>query len=361
MKICFIGDGESVHNHFMIDWFVKHKHNVVFLTDTPVGGVHCPVHQVAPKKRGGFMRHWRASRKVKKFIKQWKPDIVHAHNVTGYGYWGALCGFHPFVLTAWGSDLMIEVHKNAIVREAVRYALRKADLITADAKSLAETAEDLARNNADVRELQWGVYPKEFDRERAPQTRAKYRQDADYVFVSNRRPRPIYNIDVIVRAFARALPQMKGARLVVIGDDHQSDDLRRLAEHVCAEQFITFTGWLDRTEMVNALLASDCYISVPSSDSTPLSLLEAFAARLPVIVSDLPAMHEWVMQGENGMIVRSNHESQLTQAMIRAFKNPQACAQWGLANRKLVEKRGDRNNEMNKLLSWYQELLDKNN
>ena len=358
MKICYIGDGESVHNHFMIDWFVKNGHDVAFLTDTPVEGIHCPVHQVAPKERNGAWRHWRASRRVKKFIKQWKPDIVHAHNVTGYGYWGALSGFHPFVLTAWGSDLMIEIHRNALVREMVRYSLRKADFITADAKSLSEIAADLARNNADVRELQWGVRLKEFDRELDPQVCANYRQDAQYVFVSNRRLRPIYNIDVIVRAFARALPQMRGSRLIVIGDDEMSDDMRSLAEHVCAAEFITFTGWLDRKDMIDALLSSDCYISVPSSDSTPVSLLEAFAARLPVVVTDLPAMHEWVMQGDNGMIVRPNHEAQLTQAMIRAFKNPKACKQWGQTNRKVVEERGNRNQEMKKLLGWYQEAIE---
>ncbi|MBZ0257090.1 glycosyltransferase, partial [bacterium] len=252
MRICYIGDGESVHNHFMIDWFVKHKHEVVFLTDTPVEGIHCEVHQVAPKERGGVMRHWRASRHVKKFIKKWKPDIVHAHNVTGYGYWGALCGFHPFFLTAWGSDLMIEVHRNAMVRTMVRYSLRKADVITADAKSLCETADDLSRNNADIRELQWGVHLKEFDHEVDAEVRAKFHQQEEYLFISNRRLRPIYNIDVIVRAFARALPQMRGSRLLVIGEDEMSDDLRRLAAHVCADEFITFTGWLDRKDMVDA-------------------------------------------------------------------------------------------------------------
>lgn len=36
-----------------------------------------------------------------------EPDILHAHYVTNYGLFGALCNFNPFVITAWGSDILI--------------------------------------------------------------------------------------------------------------------------------------------------------------------------------------------------------------------------------------------------------------
>lgn len=359
MRIAYIGDGRAVHNRFMVEWFVKQGHEVMFLTDSPPDSFPCAVEQVAPSSGGGAMRHWKASGKVKKILRQWKPDILHAHIITGYGYWGAMSGFHPFVATAWGSDLMIEVHKNALVRKMVQYTLNRADLITADAKALCETADEYAKPGADIRILQWGVELGEFDAPLDETLRARFRKDADYLFISNRRLLPILNIDVIVRAFARALPQMRGSRLLVVGEGSELEALKRLADMVCVSDFIDFAGRLPRREFAAALRSADCFVSVPSSDSTPLSLLEAFAARQPVIVSDLPAMYEWVQQGENGLIVRANHEAQLTQAMIRMNHYPDTGRQWGELNRSTVGERGERNREMKKLLGWYQELIDK--
>ncbi|MBI1389451.1 MAG: glycosyltransferase [bacterium] len=358
MRICYIGDGGSVHNQFMIEWFAARGHDILFLTDVlPPHPWPCETVQVASRESGGFWRHRKATHRVKKEIRRWKPDVVHAHNVTGYGYWGAGCGFHPFVLTAWGSDLLIVSHRNALVRMWVRSTLRKADLITADAVSLCETAQEEAKRKIDARLLQWGIDFSEFENPPGGALRDRVRAGADYVFVSNRRLRPIYNIDIIIRAFARALPRVRGSRLVVIGDDEMREQLERLVEMLGLHEHVEFTGWLKRKDMIGVLQSADCYISVPSSDSTPLSLLEAFSARLPVIVSDLPAMHEWVTQGESGMIVRSNHEALLTQAMIHLAQNPDQGKTWGEKNRRLAEERANRDAEMNKLLGWYQSLI----
>jgi UDP-N-acetylglucosamine:LPS N-acetylglucosamine transferase len=47
--------------------------------------------------------------KLLKVIRNFKPDIVHAHYATSYGLLGALCGFKPFVLSVWGSDFCLQV------------------------------------------------------------------------------------------------------------------------------------------------------------------------------------------------------------------------------------------------------------
>src|SRR5690606_1710484 len=116
-----------------------------------------------PRHGGGWLRHWKASRKVKKILRKWKPDIVHAHNVTGYGYWGALSKFKPFFLTAWGSDLLVIAKENSMAFKMIRYSLKKADVVTADAQVLIESAHDIVEKRIDVRLLQWGVDLKEFD------------------------------------------------------------------------------------------------------------------------------------------------------------------------------------------------------
>ncbi len=359
MRICYIGDGDSIHNHFMIDWFHKHGHKLLFLTDTPENPPNCEVIQIVKRKGWGPLRHWRAIRKVRRIVHKWRPHILHAHNVTGYGYWGEGAKYSPFVVTAWGSDLNTLAHKNMAVYKMVCNALKAADFITADAEVLCETAREMAGTQADVRLLQWGVLLPEFDAEVSEEMRKRFRGESDFVFISTRRLRSNYNIESIISAYSRAMATMPKSRLLIVGDDEERSHLEEQVRKLGMKDRIIFTGWLTREELICALKVSDVFISVPESDSTALSMLEAFAARLPVIVSDLPANTEWVDSGENGYLVRPNDVIKLTQAMNRMGENRDRAREWGEFNRKLVEERGDREKEMKKLEQWYKDLAQK--
>ncbi|MGC9326871.1 MAG: glycosyltransferase family 4 protein, partial [Candidatus Hinthialibacter sp.] len=137
-------------------------------------------------------------------------------------------------------------------------------------------------------------------------------------------------------------------------DRQKLEDLTRelgLGDHVL------FTGWLPQNKLIDALRSSDVFLSVPSSDSTALSLLEAFAARLAVIVSDLPANHEWIENGKNGLFSPPGDEDQLAAAMIEIARDSMRLAEWGRLNRRIAEERADREKEMQTLEDWYFKAL----
>ena len=75
---------------------------------------------------------------LKKAIAQFKPDVVHAHYATSYGLIGSLSGFHPFVISAWGTDVMKFPQKNIINKTILKYNLRKADAICATSNTINE-------------------------------------------------------------------------------------------------------------------------------------------------------------------------------------------------------------------------------
>lgn len=359
MRICYIGDGESVHNHFMVKWFSLRGHDLLFITDTPSDRIVCETRQAVWRKGGGGFRHLLAAWRTRSFISQWKPEIVHAHNVTGYGYWGALSGFSPLVITSWGSDLLLLPNSGRQVYAWILYTLKRADLITADAVSLCEIAKNFAGKQSDVRLLQWGVDLSEFAVQIPPTILERYRGHADVVFISTRRLRSLYNIDSIIKAFSVVLSHHPTSRLIVVGDDLQKQELKELCRGLGIMNQVYFTGWLERDEYIQALRSSDIFLSVPSSDSTALSLLEAFAAKLPVIVSDLPANREWVTHQKNGLFVDPTSIDQLSDAMIDLAHDLIRRKEWGLKNRSIVEERGNREIEMTKLEGWYRDLIDR--
>ena len=72
--------------------------------------------------------------------------------------------------------------------------------------------------------------------------------------------------------------------------------------------------------MLEALHSGSCYISASLSDGTANSLLEAMAAGLFPIVSDIPANREWIADGENGMLFPPGDHMALARCLERACR-----------------------------------------
>ena len=119
MKILIVADGGNIHTKrwaaALADAGVE---TVVFsLTPAETGfysgkGVILHVFDLFSYKQGGkkpflkaIARHSKAVRELKRLIKKEKPDIVHAHYATSYGLVAALAGFHPLIISVWGSDV----------------------------------------------------------------------------------------------------------------------------------------------------------------------------------------------------------------------------------------------------------------
>lgn len=110
-----------------------------------------------------------------------------------------------------------------------------------------------------------------------------------------------YGVDAILRAFALVRETVPEATLTVVGDGSQADTLRRLADQLGID--VTFAGAIDPERMPEIYDAADIFVNASLIDNQPLSILEAFAAGLPVVttaVGDIPAM---VRDGITGWVV----------------------------------------------------------
>ena len=109
MKICYLADARSGHVRRWVEYFAKeHEIDLITLAYTKKEDTFVPeevykkmnvrVHKVS--KKMPFLLF--APFKIRRLIKKIKPDIVHAHYVTQYGFCGAFSGFHPLIVSPWG-------------------------------------------------------------------------------------------------------------------------------------------------------------------------------------------------------------------------------------------------------------------
>lgn len=231
----------------------------------------------------GFLRYPLAVPALARALRAFSPSIVDAHFVPNYGLMGALAGFRPLSVAAWGSDLLVSGGRDVLQRARARFVLRRADLVIADADNLARAALALGARPATVRTVPWGV-----DRERFAPAAARERG----LLLSTRMHEAVYDIPVILRAAAGVLARHPHAFLAIAGDGSRLAEHERLAAASLPAGRYRFLGRLAPADLAAWLGRADVYLSASLSDSTSLSLLEAMSAGALPVVSDIEGNRE---------------------------------------------------------------------
>jgi len=138
-------------------------------------------------------------------------------------------------------------------------------------------------------------------------------------FLSTRNLEAYYGVDVLIKAFARYQQNDPLATLTIAGYGSQESKLRSLAKRV-ADRGIEFVGRVEPAGMPRLYDEADIFLNASVVDNQPVSILEAFAAGLPVIstpAGDIPSM---VRENETGLIVPLNDPRAMAAAMVATIE-----------------------------------------
>jgi glycosyltransferase involved in cell wall biosynthesis len=287
-------------------------------------------------------RYMRAG--LRRTLNEIAPDVFHAHYVVEHGFYGSFAGFHPYVVSAWGSDLLLESRGTA-GRIIARRALGRADLVTANDVSLARRAVELGVPDHRIAVVHLGIDAVFLDAgNRSVNLGAG--GDQPPTAISDRALEPLYNVDAVIRAFGRLRARLPTARLIVAGDGRERHALEVLARELAPEASIRFTGRLPPEDLAGVLAGSHVYVSVPSSDSLAVSTVEAMAAGCFPVVSDLPSNEGWIAHRMNGLVVPAGDPASLADALCEALSDASLRRSAVTPNRAKVESQGLRERNM---------------
>src|SRR5579883_693271 len=132
MRICYIALGKFLHVDAYLDYFNKRGHDVHFVALAPGPPRQVPTQDVsvgpAIFSMCGKLTYFPAMLRARKVVRALRPDLVHAHYATSAGLSAFLCGFHPWVVTAHGTDVTMGV-KSGLRRILLRELFRNADCV----------------------------------------------------------------------------------------------------------------------------------------------------------------------------------------------------------------------------------------
>ena len=234
---------------------------------------------------------------IVKIIHSINPDVINGHYVTSYGFVCALIKKYyksnlKIILSAWGSDILVTPKKNRFYFELTKFSLKKADIVTSDSYFMSDEIKRIS-NNYSI------TFP--FGVEFLPNV--KINDKDENLYFSNRALAKNYNIDKVIIFFSKIFKYNSDARLIIANDGPERKELMTLCNKLGLEKNIEFVGFLSSDEQCEKYRRAQYFISIPQSDSTSVSLLEAMSYGCVPIVSDLPSNREWVINNLNGFYI----------------------------------------------------------
>jgi L-malate glycosyltransferase len=368
VRILFFSDNSSDHNRRFIEKLSAFGHEIWFLDASsdrvPEGwlppGLRYVSHRVLVPRGSDPSFYEEFLPEFKSLLKELQPDLIHAGPIQGCAYVAALSGFHPLVVTSWGSDLLLDANRDARWKEATAIALRAADGFMCDCNTVRKAARSFVSiPDSKIAQFPWGIKSGTFSPVGPLPPRESFLSEREaFRFICTRSWESLYGIDVLLEAFRRAYGENRTLRLILLGTGSLAGSVHDFIARHELQKVVVTPGRFSATEVASWFRAANGYVSCAQSDGTSVSLLEAMATGLPVLVTDIPSNREWVSAGENGWLATTGSAEDFAGKLLRiASLQRSELEVISQRNQKIVAARADWDRNFFTLLDLYERLV----
>ncbi len=295
LELVFIANPGHILVQRWISFFARRGHRVTVLEGfgngagaDPGHGIRVIRYEARSRVPLPFASMLHARRTVRQLLREIGPDVVHAHTVRPYGWQAGVAGVHPYVISTWGSDVLLPLPGRR-AQFWQRRTLSRADLVTAVSPHMRDAAIRHGARPERVVQVQFGVdTARHAPASTVPAETTRLGLDGRPFVFSPRAMKPIYNHRTILDAFAR----LTGSPVLVMtgrnADAGHAGELGVQMDELGIRDRVRIVDDASEDEMLALYQSAAVVVSAPHSDSFPLSLLEAMACGTPVVAGDLP-------------------------------------------------------------------------
>ena len=350
MKILLLGNSQSSHT---IKW-VKGLHArgvevILFSFDKPNGQTIQELEGVKVslgRYDGKVPRHYYFIRifELWNLYKSEKPDIVHAHFLSLYGIIRLILPFKKFFISVWGSDIFMVPRKSKIHRFLITKALRKADRIFSTSQIMKVEIQKYV--DKDVEVIPFGIDTGHFKPLQVKKDQTVFKVGAVKSLY------PIYGLDNLIKAAVTVKNRFPEISLSIYGDGPQKATLQSLINSLDAMDYIKLEGRVSHQDVPLKLSELDLFCNLSHEESFGVSVLEASACEVPVLVTNVGGLPEVVKDEVTGRLVKDDLESIITifEYCIESIQNG---VQWGVNGSKFVTENYEWEISLDKMIKNY--------
>ncbi|GAB4544809.1 MAG: hypothetical protein Fur002_18350 [Anaerolineales bacterium] len=376
MKILFVADARSPIAQNWIKYFVQ-RGDEVYLASTfqgdagfPLAGLEfTPVAFSAAKRTqpaaGGAssltvglrtkIRQWvgpltlrRSALKLRAFIEQVQPDLVHALRVPYEGMLAAAAQpGAPLIASIWGNDFTLHAPSNPLMGYYTRKTMNAIAALHADCERDIRLAAQWGFDSAKpslVAPGNGGIASALF--------RPPVEDVRQPVIFNPRGFRAYVRNDSFFKAIPLVLKESPQARFSFASMQGEAQ-AERWIKKLQIENSATLLPPLPRAQIAEVFRSAQIVASPSIHDGTPNSLLEGMACGCFPVAGDLESIREWIRHGENGLLFDSSNPQSIADAILRALKDKDLRRKAAGLNANLIAERAEYSANMKRVEEFY--------
>jgi glycosyltransferase involved in cell wall biosynthesis len=262
-------------------------------------------------RRGGGL-DWKCVRRLSAWLREQQVDLVHAHQYTPFAYTllsGVARKRPPVIFTEHGRFYPDRVSWKR--RWLNRLLLRKNDRLIGVGQAVRRALTEIERLPATQTEVIYnGIAQSAVD----PDARRRVRRELGassetFVIIHVARLDPIKNHRLALEALQKLAERHADVQLWIVGDGPERASIETWRQELQLEAHVKL--WGERRDVPKLLSAADAAILTSHSEGIPLVLIEAMAAGLPIVATDVGGVSEIVIAGEQGSLVAAGDAAAL--------------------------------------------------
>ncbi len=169
---------------------------------------------------------------------------------------------------------------------------------------------------------------------------------------------PEKNLAFLLRSFAGTTQAYEQAKLLVVGEGPERDNMEDQIRRMGIESRVRFTGLVPYDQISRYLGVADAFVTASVTEVHPLSVIEAMAAGLPILGIKSPGIGDTIQDGETGYLVAEADLASFTAKMVRLVVDHESRCRMGMQARKAAQDYAIEHTAQ-LLLESYQEAIDR--
>lgn len=278
------------------------------------------------------------SRFVRELLSGYRPDVFHIHVADRRSFYRKLAYFEQAQLT--GVPVVVHIHgavfeeffdAHAINATSVRRMFTNAALVLVLHQKIYDKSVEWAGGDSNVEIL---YNPVEIDAFDPPLPRDPEQPLTVLMMGEVGERKGAFDL---VEAIPTVLASVPTARFRFAGNG-ETERLQERVDALGVTASVDVMGWTAGDAKTAAFQTADVYCLPSYAENLPVSVLEAMAARLPVVGTPVAGTPEEIIEGETGFMIQPGDRDAIADRLIRLLTDPALRANMGAAGRSRVEK-----------------------
>lgn len=235
-----------------------------------------------------------------------KPDVIHGNWIVPTGLIASLAGIltnTPVINTARGLDM--RVSEKGPLRFLFDLAVKLSDKVTVVSEAMKERkvlrkAEVITSG---VNDTFFKIVP------------GRHSKSVLYTRSLER----VYDAETLIRSIPLVLHKIPDAKFIITGTGSRESVLKRTVDELDVSDKVCFLGTVPHERITEIMGDAAVYVSTAIADGTSIALLEAIAAGLTPVATDIEANRSLISHGKDGYLFRCGDEHALANVIIKAL------------------------------------------